>query len=447
MLNKLHFKIVYFVSFVKRRILVILLLIGIVFCSIFFKKEIISFINLPIFKKENIGIEGIYTIKSLPENIANQVSYGLTTNSENDKAVISSIVESLSVENENKDYVFTLKDNIFWHNGKKLVAGDIDYSSISGITTTVLDDNKIKISLEKEFSPILSILSQPLFRKNTIGLGQYKIKKYTLQEGHLKTIFLTPTKDNLYKIVYRFYQNETDLINAYKLGDVDQIKINSLPEELSKWSNSKITQKIETNEKYSAIFFNTQKIENKQLRQALAYATPKTKDKNERCLGPISPESWAYNADVKEYEFDAVHAKELFTNNKIDSINLIVGDRRLLPVAENIKKSWESVLGLQTNITTTNQINTEDFDAILTYGSIPHDPDQYLFWHSTQINKNNLTKLNDSRIDKLLEDGRFAVDQIERKEIYQDFQRYLLEESPAIFLSYPNTYTITRIKQ
>lgn len=446
MFNKLHFKIAYLTSFIKRRILLILIIIITCFCGIFFRKEIINFINLPIFKQESIGIDGLYTLKNLPDDIANQISYGLTVNSKNDKATISPIVESLIVENENKDFIFTLKDNIFWHNGKKLIASDIDYSSISGIKVSTLDENKIKINLEKEFSPILSVLSKPLFRKNIIGLGQYKIKKYSLQEGYLKTLYLTPTKDNLFKKVYRFYQNETDLINAYKLGDVNQIKISSLPEELSKWSNSKITQKIETNEKYSALFFNTQKINNKQLRQAIAYATPKTKDQNERCLGPISPESWAYNPNMKEYNFDATRAKELFQNNKIDSINLIVGDRRLLSIAENIKKSWESVLGLKTNISIINQIDTENFDVILTYGSIPHDPDQYLFWHSTQIGKSNLTKLNDSRIDKLLEDGRFAIDQIERKEIYQDFQKYLLEESPAIFLAFPNTYTISRVK-
>jgi len=444
--NKLHFKIAYLTSFIKRKIWFILITIIVGFSAFFFRREIVNFINLPIFKQESIGIEGLYTLKNLPDDIANQISYGLTVNSKNDKAIISPIVESLSVENENKDYIFTLKDNIFWHNGKKLIASDVDYSSISGIKINILSENKIKVSLEKEFSPILSVLSKPLFKKNTIGLGQYKIKKYSLQEGYLKTLYLTPTKDNLSKKNYRFYQNETDLINAYKLGDVDQIKITSLPEELAKWSNSKITQKIETNEKYSAIFFNTQKINNKQLRQALAYATPKTKDQNERCLGPISPESWAYNPNIKEYNFDSTRAKELFQNNKIDSINLIVGDRRLLSVAEDVKKSWENILGLKTNISIINQIDTENFDAILTYGSIPHDPDQYLFWHSTQIGKNNLTKLNDSRIDKLLEDGRFAIDQIERKAIYQDFQRYLLEESPAIFLAFPNTYTINRVK-
>jgi len=443
--TKIHFKLEYFFYFLKRRIFIILISISIGFCAIFFRNEIIKFINLPIFKSQTIGIEGIYTIKNIPEEIINQISYGLTVNSENGKTTLSPIVQSLIIENENKDYIFTLKNNIFWHDGKKLNSNDIDYSSISGIKVTVLTENKIKISLEKQFSPILSVLSKPLFIKNTIGLGPYKIKKYSLQEGHLKTLYLTPTKDNLLKLVYRFYQNENDLINAYKLGNVNEIKITSLPDELSTWSKTKIKQEIETDKKYSAIFFNTQKINNKQLRQALAYATPKTKDNNERCISPISPQSWAYNSTIKEYNFNAIHAKELFEPNKIETINLIVGDRRLLSVAEYIKNSWENILNLKTTITIENQINTETFDAILTYGSISHDPDQYLFWHSTQI-KSNLTKINDSRIDKLLEDGRFIIDQLERKNIYQDFQRYLLEESPAIFLSYPNTYTITRVK-
>lgn len=445
MLNKLHFKIEYLLSFIKRRFLIIIIGISIGFCAIFFRNQILKFIQLPIFKKEDIGIEGIYTIKNIPEEIVDQISYGLTINSENDKPTISPIVDSLSIENDNKDYIFTLKDNIFWHNGKKLISSDIDYSSISGIKITPISENKVKISLEKEFSPVLSVLSKPLFKKNTIGLGLYRIKNYTLQEGYLKTLSLIPTKDNLPKITYHFYQNENDLINAYKLGDVNEIKITSLSEELSKWNKSKISQEIETNKKYSAVFFNTKKIDNKQLRQALAYATPKTKDKNERCLGPISPNSWAYNPDIKTYDYDPTRARELFETNKIDSINLTVGDRRLLPVAEEIKKSWENILKLKTNITIENQNNTENFDVILTYASIPHDPDQYLFWHSTQT-KNNLTKLNNSRIDKLLEEGRFVIDPLERKTIYQDFQRFLLEESPVIFLSYPNTYTITRVK-
>lgn len=444
MFKKIHFKIQYLNSFIKKNYFFFIIGAVLIIPTVFLRRQIVSFLKLPIFQVQIVGIDGLYTIDKLPEEISNKISYGLTVKNENDKPSISPIVESLTIEDNRKNYIFTLKDNIYWHNGKKLTSNDINYQ-IPGITITPLANNQVKISLETEFSPVLSVLSQNLFKKKTIGLGQYKVKSNTFQDGYLKTLKLNPISKDLPRLYYRFYSSETDLINAYKLGDVDQIKITSLPSELSKWTNTKITQKIETNQKYSAIFFNTKKINNKQLRQALAYATTKTTDKNERCLGPISPNSWAYNSGIKEYNYNPTRAKELFKGNEIKSINLIVNNRQLLPMAEEIKHSWESILNLKTTITIETQIDLNNFDVILTYGSIPSDPDQYTFWHSTQT-KTNLTKLDNSRIDKLLEEGRLALDQQERKQIYQDFQRYLLEESPAIFLSYPNIYTINRQK-
>jgi len=52
--------------------------------------------------------------------------------------------------------------------------------------------------------------------------------------------------------------------------------------------------------------------------------------------------------------------------------------------------------------------------------------------------------LDDKKIDKLLEDGRTTIDQKERRLIYFDFQKSLLEELPAIFLYFPNRYQVSR---
>ncbi|HPD44968.1 MAG TPA: hypothetical protein PK131_02225, partial [Candidatus Woesebacteria bacterium] len=177
----------------------------------------------------------------------------------------------------------------------------------------------------------------------------------------------------------------------------------------------------------------------------LAYATPKTKDRHERALSPISPNSWAYNPTVKEYNFDPERAKELLGETDLGQLKIAVADRQLLNTAENIKKSWHDILGIEVETQIVNKIDPQNFDAFLAYGGILADPDQYLFWHSTQT-QTNLTKFNNSRIDKLLEEGRQTFDPIERKKIYQDFQKYLLEECPAIFLSYPTIYTISRLK-
>ena len=73
---------------------------------------------------------------------------------------------------------------------------------------------------------------------------------------------------------------------------------------------------------------------------------------------------------------------------------------------------------------------------------LPNDPDQYALWHEDQAN--SITLLSDKRIDKLLEDGRQTINQDDRKQIYDDFQKYLSDRVPAVFLYFPYEYTISR---
>ncbi len=443
MFTKLHFKLEILRIYIQKHWPIFSVLFLLVVMGIIFRNKIVSIYNQPSWHTTVIGLEGRYTIDSLPDEITQKISLGLTTLTENLKPEISSIVNSLDVQNDNKDYVFNLKENVYWASGKKLTAYDINYQ-IQGITITPLSQFSVKISSDTEFDPILTLLSQPLIKKNFDGLGDYSVTKVTYQEGYIKTIYLKPRRSDLHPIKYNFYSSQDDVVNAFKIGNVDKIQVNSLPQEFTTWKNLNISKEIKTDEKYVAIFINTAKISSRQVRQALAYATPKG-DKNGRCLGPISPASWAYNSDVKDYNFNKTRAKELLGDEKIDQLNLTVNDRELLSIAENIKTAWQEALGVPVSISIENQIDLNNYETLLTYGAITKDPDQYLFWHSTQANT-NITKLNDPRIDKLLEEGRQTSDQIERKRIYQDFQTYLLEESPAIFLYYPTVYTITRTK-
>ncbi|MDD3735449.1 MAG: ABC transporter substrate-binding protein, partial [Candidatus Pacebacteria bacterium] len=56
----------------------------------------------------------------------------------------------------------------------------------------------------------------------------------------------------------------------------------------------------------------------------------------------------------------------------------------------------------------------------------------------------NITHLNNPRLDQLLEEGRITTDKEKRRQIYADFQRFLLEESPAIFIEYPTYHYVFR---
>ncbi len=420
---------------------------GILFGSIIFTQrqnlsEIYSIIQP---RTQKIGIEGLYTIQTLPEDISHKISYGLSITSENERSSISPIVDSLEMKDDNKTYLFTLKKGILWHNQKELEADDIEIN-IPGTTSKAISPYQLEIKAPEVFSPLLSKLNEPIFFKKTnVGLGSYKVDKISYRDGYIKILSLVPIDTKEDRLTYYFYNNSTDLINAFKLGEVHQISTDQLNEELSKWPNTKLSSSIPTDQ-YIALFINTDKIGNKQLRQAIAYATPKTTDKNTRCLSPISPNSWAYNPQVKEYRFNVTRAKELFEKNKIEQLELMVADRQLMGMAEEIKKSWSETFNISVKITLRHQqANLLDYQTILAFGQIPVDPDQYIFWHSTQKNT-NITHFDNSRIDKLLEDGRLSFDQQERKNIYYDFQRFLLEESPVVFLEFPTTYTISRLK-
>ncbi len=440
MLTKLRFKFELLFLYLKRNWIYFIISLVIGSSLIVFRQNLINLYQKINHQTQKIGVEGLFTSSNLPPEISQKISFGLTLNTDSDKFITSPLVKNLDIQNDQTQYLFELNSEIKWHNNQGLKASDFDYK-IAGLNISSPDSNHLIIQTEKPFAPIFSTLSQPLIKKNFDGLGQYQVDNFEYQDGYLKSLLL---KSGSQRILYRFYQNETDLVNAFKIGEVDEIEVSSVPPEFNDWPKINITKNIRTDQRYLAIFINTQKFTSKQFRQALAYATPKTNDLNERALSPISPTSWAYNPDVKEYAFNQARAKELIGEEKIESINLSYNDRRLIVLADNIKKSWEEILGIKVNAQISNQIDTQNFDVILAYGSILNDPDQYLFWHSTQT-KTNITKINHPPIDKLLEEGRQTFDQQERKKIYQEFQKILLEESPAIFLKYPILYTVSRI--
>ena len=112
-----------------------------------------------------------------------------------------------------------------------------------------------------------------------------------------------------------------------------------------------------------------------------------------------------------------------------------------LDLAESIATSWRETLGVQVDVKVVSGV-TSDYQIILADFTPPVDPDQYSIWHSTQ--PTNFTHFSNLKIDKLLEDGRRTSDQKLRQEIYQDFQRFLLEDCPAVFLFKSNSYTLSR---
>jgi len=424
----------------QQKIILLGILVG---ALVFYFSPKISFLS-PGQNLKKIGLVGRFSPTKLPLEIQNLISSGLTSVSE-DGSVSPSLAESWEAKNEGKEYNFVLKENLFWQDKTPITAADINYN-FSDVTTAVLDKRTIQFKLKEPFSPFPAIVSRPVFKKGLIGAGDYKVKSLARRGQIVEKIVLVPKDDSGPTLVFRFYPTEETARIAFKLGEIDLIKEITHPADLEKWPGIKITTEVE-NCRYVAIFFNTQDehLGDKSLRQALAYAI--RKDWEPRAFNPFNLDSWAYNPGVKSYKYDLENAKLLLTKSqedkeeesKIKEIELATVPS-LLSIAEEIAKDWRD-LGIETKVKVISVI-PEDFQALLVTQEIPPDPDQYTLWHSTQIT--NLSRYKNLKIDKLLEDGRKTLDKEKRKEIYFDFQRFIVEDTPAIFLFHPTLYTIER---
>lgn len=393
-------------------------------------------------KEKKIAVVGRYTENTLPASIQNQLSLGLTILSPSGEAA-AALAKRWETDEEEKVYTFILRQDIHWHDGSHFTSRDINYK-IKDATVEMPDDYTYKVKLKEPYSPLPTVFSLPLLKENLVGIGVYKLSKIQYSGAYISEIQLSPQVFDLPPLTYRFYPTSEDAILAFKLSEVDILQNISEVSDLSTWNNVVITQ---TNlyDSFVGIFFNLDDplFKEKEVRQALTYAIPPF-EKYTKTHTPISPLSWAYSPKVRLYRFDPDTSTKILSKSEIASSSseiTISTFPSFVKLAQSIIDAWSTV-GVRAKIKVENTLPA-DYQVLLLTQGIPPDPDQYQFWQSTQT-LSNLTHYNNLKIDKLLEDGRKTRDTEKRKKIYADFQRYLVDDAPVIFLYYPKVYTIEK---
>jgi peptide/nickel transport system substrate-binding protein len=333
---------------------------------------------------------------------------------------------------------------LVWHDGKKFSAKDLTDYQLKGATFSAVNDQTLKVNLHESYAPFLTILSQPKIRPNLIGLGSYKTNRMTMSDDIIKELDLKPLMNNLPFLTYKFYPTISAALLGFKLGEVDKLENIADIQDLKFERNIKISE-ITLYDRYVAIFFNLKDsfFKEKEIRQALNYALPKFEG-FEKTYTPISPLSWAYSSKIRLYNSDPETAQKILSKSSISSSSAQLTLSTFAPLldkAEIIADAWNKI-GLSVKVKVENSFPS-DYQLLLLTQIIPPDPDQYQYWQSTQENT-NITHYNNPKIDKLLEDGRKTLETDARKKIYADFQRYLVDDAPVIFLYYPKVYTVER---
>lgn len=407
---------------------------------------LLNFYFRPFIQKttENVGYAGTYTVQTLPDEILQDVSYGLTKINEKGE-VLPAAAESWKVEND-KTYTFKIKKGVFLHDGEELTTDKLSYN-FENVQSKIIDSHTIQYILKDPYSPFLSSVSKPIMTNKLAGVGPYKIQNIELNGGFIRTILLEEIGEGNKKKKIFFYPTQKALKLAFVLGEVDKIyDVTTLQIDdinLKDWKNITIDETTNYSMLVSIFYNNNDAIlGDKKIRQALNYALPAQVSYGVRAYSPLAPES-IYFDTPPNYGISDLEISRTLLSTLQEPVNkplVISTTEEYEPVAKDVQKAWKA-LNIDSKIRIVDTLPS-DFQVLLYRFNLPKDPDQYVLWHSDQIN--NITHYKNLRIDKLLEDGRSITNIDERRRIYSDFQKYLTDDVPASFLYFPKAYTVRK---
>ncbi|NTU46755.1 ABC transporter substrate-binding protein [Candidatus Roizmanbacteria bacterium] len=401
-------------------------------------------------KTQVIGMIKDLDANSIPDSILSKISNGLIFI--NDKGKIApALAESLDIKNNGKDYYLRLRKNLVWNDGKPFTAKDVMYK-FKDVEVKAVDTYTVRFTLKNPLPIFPTYLVAPIIKYPFIGVaGMYKVDRIKWSYGAVKELYLVPNTTNLPFIVYKFYDNESQLINAYKLGEINEMTVSkkSVADTFSTWKNTQIVKNIDYSRLMTLFFHMDNPLLNKQkdVRQAISESIQKDfiPEYGEEALGPIPPTSWAFQPYLKKIvpnsQLGEKILKKYLDASSSATLNLMTS-YDYFDIANQIRDDLQAV-GLKVNVKSISFDQPSQFDMLLAFWKVPSDPDQYYFWHSTQ-SQANIIKYNNVKIDKLLEDGRNTTSLEERKKIYVDFQKTMMDDMPAYFLYYPYLYTVKR---
>lgn len=383
---------------------------------------------------------GKYNLVDLPPDIQNEVSLGLVT-VDDQGTVHPALASEFSLSDDGLTYTFKLDPQLSWHNGTRVVPTDITYN-FNDVEVSYGSDS-VTYHLKEPFAPFYSAVSKPLLKKNKYGVGEYRITKSVLGNGVLQKLII---ESETVRKIYKFYPTESSALTAFKLGEVDQIDGLTVNPETFMSDNTVTINQSAISRRHTVLFINNNDnyLTSKPTRQALAYAIKDKTHDSVRQPSPISLDSWAYNPLVKTYDYDLPRAQTLFNQENPNKSVVKLEIKTMLSyldLAESIAADWREAFGIEVSVKVVSSI-ADDYQILLADFAPPADPDQYTIWHSTQ--PTNFTHYSNLKVDQLLEDGRRTSNLKLRKELYQDFQRFLLEDCPAVFLFASNSYELTR---
>lgn len=292
------------------------------------------------------------------------------------------LAESWGISKDGSLYNFTLRPNIYWHDGQPVTASDVAFTVglmksenalippdlrefWSEISINVLSENQLQFALPEAFAPLLDYLSFAILPEHIlsgltldgiidhpynlapVGSGPFKFDELIINDSKIIGVVLTANETYyagrpfLEKIVFRYYPSENDAWIAYKSGEVDGISsfsFDNLSEALAD-PDSNLYSAPEP--LMSIVYLNLNDpqasfLQKPEFRKALMQSIDRQSiiDNvyNGQAImlnGPILPGNWAYFTDLVRVEFTPEIARQ-----QLIGLGYTIGDDPVYLVTE-----------------------------------------------------------------------------------------------------------------
>ncbi len=447
---------------------------------------------------------------SASAEISGYIHNGLTKY-DKDIKIVGDLAESWSISEDGLQITFFLRKGVKWHDGVEFTADDViftyqsvtnpnvptPYSSIYGPVKDikVIDKYTIMVTYKEPYAPALESwgmgiipkhvledkdLSSAEVNRNPIGTGPYKLKEWITGQRIVLEAFdeYYEGRPNIDRFIARIIPDTSTMFLELKFGGIDFMGLT--PPQYKLQAQSDFFKKYFQQFRYPSFGYTylgynllNPLFSDKKVRQAIAHAINKKEiiagvlmGYGVPCTGPFPPESWAYNPDVKDYEYNPQKSIEILNNmgwkknnkgllekdGRVFSFNVLVnqGNQARLMAAQIIKEQLKKV-GIDMNIKVLEWqamlhefIDKKRFEAVIMGWALSRDPDIYDIWHSTKTKEGefNFISYKNEEVDNLLIQGRQTFDIEKRKRIYHRIHEILAEEQPVTFLYVPDALPV-----
>jgi peptide/nickel transport system substrate-binding protein len=413
-----------------------------------------------------------------------------------DLEIVPMLATSWTISDGGRVYTFKLRPNVVFHDGTPFNAEAVKYniermldpafgsprrSEINLVTKVdAVDDLTVRVTLEKPFSPFLSILSDRAgmmvsptaarragkqFSLQPVGTGPYRFVEKRPQERIVLERFdrhWDRSAGNVQQIVYRPFTDENARLANLRAGELDIID-QVAPAEVPRLRTDPALRLSEiVGLGWQGIWIQVESgiFANKALRQALNATIDRRTlvrvvfgETAEPANGPFPPGMFTHsipaNSRIPERNLDLARQKlrEGGQPNGF-AFTLKVTPGRVPSQVAQVVQSMAGEAGIRVNIEIVefgallSQLDAHRFEAALLGWSGRPDPDANIYGFFVTGGGLNNSAYSNAKVDQMLDAARILTTPDQRRRAYTDVMNVLSDDLPYLFLWWPKDYKV-----